>query len=393
MRKIKRYKKIFTQGYKTLKYFYYVLYCKLFNVKEYSNCYLVSERGTDARDNGYFFYKYLVENHKDIDVRYVISSDSPDFDKIKKIGKYIIYGSKEHYIAFITSPYLIGAHLMGFSPDMGLFCRLQRYGVLKNKGKLIMLQHGIVKDYLSFWKPDELNLSLLISGASRECKFLMEKNGFSKDVVKYTGLARYDNLKKIKSRQILFMPTFRKYMHFMSDKEFINSDYYKCVNGLINNSKLINLLEINDLSLVFYIHYEFQKYIHLFENNSSRIIIAKSDKYDVQELLINSCLLITDYSSVFFDFAYMEKPIIYYQFDYNEYRKLHYEEGYFSYEKDGFGPVVYKENDVIKYIKLNIKNDFNIDKKTKNKVDSFFSFHDNNNCERIYEEIIKLGSR
>ena len=393
MRKIKRYKKIFTQGYKILKYFYYVLYCKLFNVKEYSNCWLVSERGTDARDNGYFFYKYLVENHKNIDVRYVISSDSPNFDKVKNTGKYILYGSKEHYMAFIISPLLIGAHLMGFSPDMGLFCRLQRYGILKNKGKLVMLQHGITKDYLDFWKPDDLKLSLLISGAYKEYKFLIEKNGFSKDVIKYTGFARFDNLKKIKSKQILFMPTFRKYMHFMSDKEFIDSEYYKYVNGLINNKELINLLVINDLTFVFYIHYEFQKYIHLFENNSSRIVIAKSDKYDVQELLINSCLLITDYSSVFFDFAYMEKPIIYYQFDYNEYRKLHYEEGYFSYEKDGFGPVVYKENDVIKYIKLNIENNFNIDKKTKNKVDSFFSFHDHNNCERIYEEIIKLASR
>lgn len=390
MRKIKRYKKIFTQGYKTLKYFYYVLYCKLFNIKEYSNCWLVSERGTDARDNGYFFYKYLVENHKDIDVRYVISSDSPDLDKIKKIGKYIIYGSKEHYIAFITSSMLIGAHLMGFSPDMGLFCRLQRYGVLKNKGKLVMLQHGITKDYLDFWKPDDLKLSLLISGAYKEYKFLIERNGFSKDVIKYTGFARFDNLKKIKSKQILFMPTFRKYMHFMSDKEFIDSEYYKYVNGLINNKELIELLEENDLNLVFYIHYEFQKYIHLFNNSSNRIVIAKINEYDVQELLINSCLLITDYSSVFFDFAYMEKPIIYYHFDDDTYRKYHYAEGYFSYKKDGFGPVVDNEDDVIKYIKLYINNDFNIDKKVKEKINSFFSYHDNHNCDRIYEEIIKL---
>lgn len=152
MRWIRKYKKIFTQGIKMLKYIYYFIYCKLFKnmVREFNACWLISERGTDARDNGYFFYKYLTENHKELDVRYIISKDSPDFDKIKKLGKYILYGSREHYIAFITSPVLISAHLMGFSPDMGLFCRLRRNGLLRLHGKSIMLKHGIIKDYLSF---------------------------------------------------------------------------------------------------------------------------------------------------------------------------------------------------------------------------------------------------
>ena len=113
-------------------------------------------------------------------------------------------------------------------------------------------------------------------------------------------------------------------------------------------------------------------------------------EYDVQELLINSCLLITDYSSVSFDFAYMEKPVIYYQFDYEKFRKGHYEEGYFSYLNDGFGPVVDNIDDVIKEIELNIKNAFIIDKKNQMKINDFFTIRDNHNCERIYNEIIKI---
>lgn len=45
-------------------------------------------------------------------------------------------------------------------------------------------------------------------------------------------------------------------------------------------------------------------------------------KYDVQQLLKESLLLITDYSSVFFDMMYMNKPVIFYQFDENQYRKV-----------------------------------------------------------------------
>jgi len=285
---------------------------------------------------------------------------------------------------------LISTHLSGCSPDVGLFFRLQRYKLLKLKGKLVCLKHGITKDYLPFFNPYYTNLSLLIAGAKPEYDYFIKKNGYSSDVVKYTGFARFDNLKKTKSNQILFMPTHRIYMHNMNNKEFIKSDYYKKINSLINNKSIIKLLEENDLNLLFYPHIEFQKYIKLFSSCSERVIIADTNNYDVQELLINSALLITDYSSVFFDFAYMEKPVIFYQFDYEEYRKGHYSEGYFDYKNKGFGPVCLNEEEVIREIKISIKNNFEINNCYMYNINKFFVIHDNNNCRRIYEEINKL---
>ena len=67
---------------------------------------------------------------------------------------------------------------------------------------------------------------------------------------------------------------------------------------------------------------------------SDRIIIADM-KYDVQQLLKESLLLITDYSSVFFDMMYMNKPVNFYQFDEKQYRKSHYKEGYLNYQNVG----------------------------------------------------------
>ena len=58
-----------------------------------------------------------------------------------------------------------------------------------------------------------------------------------------------------------------------------------------------------------------QRFLDEFTTCSERIIIADWKKYDVQGLLKESALLITDLSSVFMDFAYMRKPMIYYQFD------------------------------------------------------------------------------
>ena len=123
MIKIKKIKKVFTQGWILIKFIYYKIYC-LFRKKKclkYKECWLISEHGNDARDNGYFFFKYLKKNHPNIDTRYIITIDSPDFSKIKSIGKYIIYGSKEHYIAYISSKVVISTHLSGASPDVGFF--------------------------------------------------------------------------------------------------------------------------------------------------------------------------------------------------------------------------------------------------------------------------------
>ena len=242
---------------------------------------------------------------------------------------------------------------MGFTPDAGLFLRLSKYNLYKSKGKIIWLQHGVIGNYLQYVNPHDTRISLLITSSKEERNFLIEKNGYDKNIVKCTGLARFDNLEKKESKRILFMPTHRIYLHNMSDKEFIKTDYYKNINGLLNNKKLNSLLNDNNLTLVLYVHSEFQKYSHLFITECNKIKIDNIDNYDVQELLINSCLLITDYSSVHFDYAYMEKPVIYYQFDYDDFRKGHYEEGYFSYMKDGFGKVCKNEMEVISPLKYN----------------------------------------
>ena len=48
----------------------------------FRNLWLVAERGTDARDNGYWFYRYLQEKHPEVNACYVIDPRSPDYDSI-----------------------------------------------------------------------------------------------------------------------------------------------------------------------------------------------------------------------------------------------------------------------------------------------------------------------
>ena len=43
------------------------------NKEKYTDLWLIAERGIDARDNGYYLFKYITEHHKEINIEYVIS--------------------------------------------------------------------------------------------------------------------------------------------------------------------------------------------------------------------------------------------------------------------------------------------------------------------------------
>ena len=375
-RKLKKIEKMFIC---LLKYIYYFILCKVKRINN-DSVWLIAERGNDARDNSYHFYKYIKENHKNINIKYVMDKKSSDAKKIDN-NDIVEYGSKEHYLYFLTASKLISTHIMGYSPDMSIFWRLDKLGLLKLKGKKIMLQHGITQNYLEFMSSKIAKLDLFICGAYPEYQYILENYGYTEKEVKYTGFARYDKLKNKEKNQILVMPTFRKWLNYTDD--FSKSEYFKKWNEILNQKELLQYLEEKDLELIFYPHYEIQKYLDNFSSSSERIIIASFNNYDVQKLLIESKILITDYSSVFFDFAYMRKPVIYYQFDIDKFRSEHYKQGFFDYEKMGFGPVCKTKKDVTKALK-------NIDTVKNKNISEFFKYSDFNNCRRIYEEIIKL---
>ena len=105
---------------------------------------------------------------------------------------------------------------------------------------------------------------------------------------------------------------------------------------------------------------------------------------DYQKEFKEASLMVTDYSSVAFDFSYMKKPVIYTQFDISSSR------GYFEEGKDGFGEVCFNYEDSVNAIIKNIKNDCKLDKKYEERINNFYYKFDNKNCERVHNEILKL---
>ena len=96
--------------------------------------------------------------------------------------------------------------------------------------------------------------------------------------------------------------------------------------------------------------------------------------------------MITDYSSVNFDFAYLKKPVIYYQYG-NDY---HFEgEALIDDEISTFGDIIDDEDILTEKIIEYIDNDCKMEDKYVSRVLKFFKFNDKNNSKRVYDWILK----
>lgn len=102
---------------------------------------------------------------------------------------------------------------------------------------------------------------------------------------------------------------------------------------------------------------------------------------DIAELTLISDILVTDYSSVCMDFAYLSKPCIFYAFDLEKYES----ERSFCFGYDGYvpGPVIKSFSELPQAL----KNPFDAEKMRRFREFNF-DYIDNNNTERVFNAVI-----
>lgn len=363
---------------KQLKICIFLFLFKLFSFFIRSDHWIICERGTDARDNGYSFYKYMKEKHPEQKVYYLITKDSADYNKVKCDA--VAFNSVKSFWKIISAKKIISSH---YATVLPLYA-IKIFNLFRLYDKFYFLQHGVIKDDLKLLYAERAPMKLFVCGGKPEYEDVVANYGHPEGVVKYTGLARFDSLHincQIQ-KQILVMPTWRSFIQ--SRELLLESSYYANWQKLLKNKQLDDVLRKQGIKLVFYVHYEMQKYIDAFQSESDNIIIARFEDYDVQQLLRESALLVTDYSSVFFDFAYMKKPVLYYHFDQN-----HYEKGYFDYETMGFGKLCTSYDSLVKEICQLINDGCIMESMYLDRANSFFPLYDDFNCDRIYHSILE----
>ncbi|WP_020155853.1 CDP-glycerol glycerophosphotransferase family protein [Caldibacillus debilis] len=358
---------------------------KLFYKKE---VWLIGENlGLIARDNGFAFFKYCFERQISEKYFYVAKKDNYDLEVLKKYKKRVInYDSLKHYLLYHLSNYLIVSHgIRDVIPS------LFHSKMSKNEKDVIYLQHGIIAMKKLFFNSRSYNgkIKKFVVSSEQEKDILVNHMNFREDQVMITGLPRYDYLYPIKNenKEILLMPTWREWI-IKSKDDFLNSIFYKTYLDLINNDELNALLEKNNITLNFLLHVEMLNYSQYFFSNSKFIKILNPNSVNISNLIKSSKMLITDYSSVAFDFAYLRKPIIFFHFDLEDYLK--HRGSYVNLVEDLPGYSSNSIEEIIAVLKRYIDNDFSLETNMVFRSKKFFDYMDRRNSERIYNEIKKL---
>lgn len=326
-------------------------------------------------DNARAMHEYLLQHRKN--VYWVVEKDSKVRDYFEKNNiSYLIKSSYKSYLYFMNAKVSLFSH--SISADIVPYlCAVPVINYFHYKNYKVFLNHGTVglKKRIAMNKRYEKLIDKLLKSYNlNPCDSELEKNikvnewKMDESTMYVCGYPRYDRLYgEINSTSdILYMPTWRNYDDI--------SEYMEKINEFINSKKVLDYLKENNRYLKIYIHQLMQDKISISNNNDRVIILDKNE--DVTNLLKKSEILITDYSSVAYDFYFMRKKVIFYQFDQKKYLS---EIGSYVDLNNLFGKVVFNFSDIVDSIENNEEMEYG----------KYFKYIDNKNCERLYKRILK----
>ena len=373
-----------------LKYFFiklFLILMRCFKIKN-NRILVVSYTGKGFGDNSKYVVLELLKdiNNMNIEIYWAVSNINEEFPNgVKKVK----YNSIKYFYILVTSKIWLDN------------TRKPIYIIKRKKQVYIQFWHGCLamkkiefdasdrlgKVYLRGAKNDNNMINYLVSN-SIYCSNVLYKGALKcdKQILEY-GCPREDILirknkeliKKVKqyykinenTKIILYAPTFRN---------IYTGQYNIKYDALL--SKLVTSLNDEYIILV-RLHPNVSSNAKEYGVSFNKNVINASNYNDIQELIISSNLIITDYSSVMFDGLIANIPVILYANDYNDYYK---ERGfYFSFDELPFK--ICKNNNEL--IEIDYKKYYNDVKKEYSKFKKKIGFYNYNNSSYEVSKLIK----
>jgi hypothetical protein len=335
---------------------------------------------------------------------FVLSRSSSDWNRLARDGfRLIPYGSREYYLALLNCVQLISSQVDHYvsEPFSG-----RKLGT--PKWRFTFLQHGVTKDDLSRWvnrKP--IDLFLTVTPDEQEL-IVGDRNEYAMTTLEsvMTGFPRHDRLLRLaqeqpvsEQRSLLVMPTWRRALLGETtaggnDRElradFWTSEYALAWRAFLESDRLREVCERAGWRLTFVPHPNMQDYLDT-SPLPSHITVHRFRDIDVQAVLASGAALVTDYSSLAFEMAYLKRPVVYYQFDSATFFSgAHaYRKGSWSYEDNGFGPVTQTADGAIDALAM-LADRGAPEPEYAARIEKTFPLRDGRCTERAYQAILRL---
>lgn len=233
------------------------------------------------------------------------------------------------------------------------------------------------------------NYTKVTVSSKNVAKHYAEGFGIERENVVATGIPRTDDFFNEPYKDQVRTELYENYP-FLKDKKVIMFAPTFRGNGQQSAYYSMENLDLDRLYKEFKDEYVFLMKIHPFVKNEINIPYQYSDFiYDfseyreINDLLFVTDILITDYSSVCFEFALLNKPMVFFAYDVEEYiRKRDF---YYEYHSFIPGPLAKTTNDLVKIIKTE---DFKMER-IEPFVNYFFDHRDGKSTERVVDNIFE----
>lgn len=347
---------------------------------------LFTDRKNLSGDNGEHFFRYAMTRKDDVHKYFILENGCDDYTRLKNMyGKHIVeFGSFKHKLLYAFAKKSMQSQISPRTYDPFTEGRPRRFAGLAMP-EVYFLQHGVNRYDMSSWMTKfDKNLSLILTVSDVDyAEFTGEHYNYDESIVQELGYPRFDNLTNDNlKRQIVIMPTWRNYIKTAT--QLLNSSYYEHFNGLLNNEKLIEHAKKTGYDIILKPHPLMNRFIKVFDVNEYVKIDNVTKHHD---LLCDSALMITDYSSVAYDFLYLKKPVIYYQYGGGS---DHHFDISTVFKDDGsmdFGEIIDNEERLIDKIIEYMDNNCQMEEKYQKRVENFYKYIDKNNSKRVYDWI------
>lgn len=192
-------------------------------------------------------------------------------------------------------------------------------------------------------------------------------------------LRKVINLKKQGFKIIGYFPTYRK-----------NESLCKFL-GISTHQDSLELLEFLKKQKIIIL---FHPHLHSAPNIppillKNQVVIKLESSIDSYIFLPLLDILITDYSSIYFDFLVLDKPIIFFPYDLETYKK---EQGFmFDYDKMTPGDKVFSVKELIEAIESNLNNPTKFQEERTNLKIQLFPNAKEDGCKEILEQLLNIN--
>lgn len=257
----------------------------------------------------------------------------------------------------------------------------------------VYTQHGINYFKSGFWgKQDigEQTFRKIIFSNKREQILFKQYYSYNDENTILAGLARWDLMKDITQPTDIFAYfTFRTYLRDPS-LNIEETTYYQNILKLVSSEKLNALLKKHNISLNLALHHEVFRYLHQQLDQIGNIKLIPD--VEIGQVKQKSSLLITDYSSMCFDFMFKNRPVVFYRLDKDEPLLNNDNESKINNENveaknHELYNICYNAEDVVNIIEKYLNNNFQLETENIAKNDTFFTYRENI-CEHIIQGIL-----